>query len=162
MTHNTKPFVNRVRYVPEVASRPERIEKDLANTKILASILEEEAAALRKSISPSDGGSMDAGNDAKLGDVAVGNAHPDNEDDSEPKEDGSQAVERRIEKIIADLREQGLDEKTIEVKKVSHTATHRNDTLMPCVARNFFGFVPCLLARSISHMLLLRCCYRSF
>lgn len=44
------------------------------------------------------------------------------DDDTEPKERGSDAVERRIEKCMADLRDQGLvdvnDEKVYEAKKV--------------------------------------------
>jgi hypothetical protein len=48
VTHNTKPFVNKIQYAPEVASKPERLEKDLANTKTLAALLGEEAAILRK------------------------------------------------------------------------------------------------------------------
>ncbi|KAI6035578.1 hypothetical protein F5J12DRAFT_794440 [Pisolithus orientalis] len=118
VTHNTKPFVNRVRYVPEVAGKPDRIEKDLANAKVLASILEDEAAALRKSSPSSAGGDgMDTNGDGVSEQVPIGDAHAGNEDDPEPKEGGSQAVERRIEKILADLREQGVDEKTIEAKK---------------------------------------------
>ncbi|KAG6336336.1 hypothetical protein ID866_2761 [Astraeus odoratus] len=118
VTHNIKPFVNRVRYVPEVANRPDRVEKDLANAKLLASILEEEAAALRKySPSSAGGDSMDTNGDAKLADGTIGDAHAGNEEDPEPKEVGSQAVERRIEKILTDLREEGVDEKTIEAKR---------------------------------------------
>ena len=44
VVYNLRPFVNRVRYTPEVASKPDRMEKDLANAKILAGLLEEEAA----------------------------------------------------------------------------------------------------------------------
>ncbi|KAI6105381.1 hypothetical protein F5141DRAFT_1123261 [Pisolithus sp. B1] len=118
VTHNTKPFVNRVRYVPEVASKPDRIEKDLANAKVLASILEDEAAALRKSLPPSAGGDgMDTNGDGVSEQVPIGDTHAGNEDDPEPKEGGSQAVERRIEKILTELHEQGVDEKTIEAKR---------------------------------------------
>ena len=45
--HNLRPFVNRIRYTPEIASKPHRLEKDLANAKILAGLLEDEAVALR-------------------------------------------------------------------------------------------------------------------
>ena len=33
VTHALRPFVNRARYTPEVASRPDRLLKDLANAK---------------------------------------------------------------------------------------------------------------------------------
>ncbi|KAI6122847.1 hypothetical protein EDD17DRAFT_1802943, partial [Pisolithus thermaeus] len=118
VTHNTKPFVNRVRYVPEVASKPDRIEKDLANAKVLASILEDEASALRKSLPPSAGGDgMDTNGDGVSEQVTIGDTHAGNEDDPEPNEGGSQAVERRIEKILTELHEQGVDEKTIEARR---------------------------------------------
>ena len=46
----------------------------------------------------------------------------DAEDDPEPREMGSEAVERRIEKVMADLQEQGAvdtsDEKALEAKRV--------------------------------------------
>ncbi|KAG6855900.1 hypothetical protein C0991_004957, partial [Blastosporella zonata] len=48
VTHNQRAFVNRVRYAPEVASKPERIRKDLATAKELAGVLEHQAAALRQ------------------------------------------------------------------------------------------------------------------
>lgn len=118
MTHNTKPFVNRIRYVPEVASRPDRIEKDLANAKILASMLEEEAAFLRTFSPSASADSMDTNGDAQPGEMTTGGTHQCNEDSPQPKEVGSQAVERRIEKILADLREQGVEEKSMEAKRV--------------------------------------------
>lgn len=117
VAHTVKPFVNRIRYVPEVASKPDRIEKDLANAKLLASILEEEAAALRH-FNPAGHESSATNGDAKPVDAVMSDAHADHEDDSEPKESGSEAIERRIEKIMADLRDQGVvDEKVVEAKK---------------------------------------------
>lgn len=119
VTHNLKPFVNRIRYTPEVASRPERLEKDLANARKLASILEEESARLRAarvdSMVPAKDASME-------GDEQV-NRELDAEDDDEPepKESGSEAVERRIGKVMCDLQDQGLvnpnDEQVFEAKK---------------------------------------------
>jgi len=47
VTHSTRPFRSRARRTPESASEPERIEKDLANVKMLAAILEEEAYHLQ-------------------------------------------------------------------------------------------------------------------
>lgn len=111
--------MNRIRYVPEVASKPDRIEKDLANAKLLASILEEEAMAIRQ-FNPSGHESSATNGDTKPVDTVMSDAHADREDDAEPKESGSDAIERRIEKIMADLREQGVvvDEKVMEAKKV--------------------------------------------
>jgi len=52
-------------------------------------------------------------------DAVMSDAHAGHEDDPEPKESGSEAIERRIEKIMSDLREQGVvDEKVMEAKKV--------------------------------------------
>lgn len=123
MSHNTKPFVNRVRYVPEVASRPDRIEKDLANVKILASILEEECSTLFKSSSSSAGGnSMEMNGDTRPEDVGM---QTDSEDDPMPRETGSEAVERRVEKLFGELHEQGVDEKVLEAKKVSRAYVYQ-------------------------------------
>lgn len=124
VTHNTRPFTTKIRFAPEVASRPERLEKDLENAKILASTLEEQAATLR------------AFNPAPSSEKANGDAHASSEsnsdatmnspedDDPEPKERGVDAVERRIEKVMADMKDQGLidvnDEKAYHAKKVGH------------------------------------------
>ncbi|KAJ6543854.1 hypothetical protein B0H19DRAFT_1168666 [Mycena capillaripes] len=118
ITHNVKPFTNRIRYAPEVSSRPDRLEKDLANAKALAAKLENEAAELRKlkiprKTAPSEGaaGGLEA-------DVAM--SEPE-EEEPEPRERGCDAVERRIEKVMADLRQQELvdvnDDKAYECKK---------------------------------------------
>ncbi|KIY45137.1 hypothetical protein FISHEDRAFT_67104 [Fistulina hepatica ATCC 64428] len=48
VNHNTRPFVNKVKYTPEVASKPDRLTKDLRGARTLASILEAQAAELRK------------------------------------------------------------------------------------------------------------------
>ncbi|KAJ3975939.1 hypothetical protein EV361DRAFT_886072 [Lentinula raphanica] len=120
VSHTTKPFVNKIRYTPDVASRPERMEKDLANAKILAGILEEEAAALRKYRPSKDRPqSKLEGTD----DVPMEESSADlEEEDEEPPERGSDAVERRIEKIMADLRDQGLvdagNEEAYENKRI--------------------------------------------
>ncbi|KAF9246862.1 hypothetical protein BU15DRAFT_69722 [Melanogaster broomeanus] len=118
VSHNLKPFINRVRYVPEVASKPDRIEKDLANVKVLAAILEEDYRMLRQSSVSSVGGDgMGVNGSAKLEDDAMG-GETGNEHESEPKEAGSEAVERRIEKIMGELREQGaVDARTFEARK---------------------------------------------
>ncbi|KAK7061319.1 hypothetical protein R3P38DRAFT_2828809 [Favolaschia claudopus] len=98
VTHNVKPFTNRMRYAPEVASRPDRMEKDLVNVKALAAKLEVEAAD-----APADG------------EDAPWTRLPEEEleEDPEPREVG---------KSMADLRAQDLvdinNEKAYEVKKV--------------------------------------------
>ncbi|KAJ6567356.1 hypothetical protein DFH09DRAFT_1034534 [Mycena vulgaris] len=119
ITHNVKPFTNRIRYAPEVASRPDRMEKDLANAKALAAKLEGEAAELRKlKVAPKP---VDGAAASSEGDVVMEAA--EEEDEPEPRERGCDAVERRIEKVMADLRQQGLvdvnDDKAYEVKKTT-------------------------------------------
>ncbi|EAU80560.1 hypothetical protein CC1G_09957 [Coprinopsis cinerea okayama7 len=122
VTHNLKPFVNRIRYTPEVASRPERLEKDLANAKKLASILEEEAAKLRAATVSTKTANGEAQQDQQ-GDQPMSSAveGEGEEEDPEPKESGGEAVERRIEKVMAELRDRGLvdanDEQAYEAKK---------------------------------------------
>lgn len=126
VTHNLKPFVNRIRYTPEVASRPERLEKDLVNAKKLASILEEETAKLRAAtVAPvasikTENGDAPTESEQKPQEDVIMSAGED--DDPEPKESGSEAVERRIEKVMAELRDQGLvnmnDEAAYDGKKV--------------------------------------------
>ena len=116
--------MNRIRYAPEVASRPDRLAKDLANAKTLATLLEDEAAKLRSVKLPLPQPASTNGDDAgvKKEDSDATMAAPDEEEESEPRERGSDAVERRIEKVMADLREQGVidenDEKAYEEKKV--------------------------------------------
>ncbi|KAL0565582.1 hypothetical protein V5O48_016438, partial [Marasmius crinis-equi] len=119
VTHNTKPFVNKIRFAPEVASRPERMEKDLVNAKTLAGLLEEEAVQLRKAKMSELELAKAEGDEAPMEDVNAENTEQDEED---PPERGSEAVERRIEKVMAELRDQGVvdldDETAYENKKV--------------------------------------------
>ncbi|RPD66715.1 hypothetical protein L226DRAFT_529121 [Lentinus tigrinus ALCF2SS1-7] len=128
VAHITKPFVTRVRHTPEVASKPDRLVKDLENAKKLAAILEEEYMNLRKAKideKPQNGNASDTANgeqtDALNEDSAMRDATAEAEDDPEPREMGSEAVERRIEKVMADLQEQGAvdtsDEKALEAKR---------------------------------------------
>lgn len=130
--HNLRPFVNRVRYTPDVASKPSRLEKDLANAKILATLLEDEAAVLRKAKvqSVADSNPTVEGADGENAKAEVtedvtmadGPAVEEEEEEDEPKERGSDAVERRIEKVMSEMRDQGLvdvnDEKAFQAKKV--------------------------------------------
>ncbi|KAI0751499.1 hypothetical protein C8Q80DRAFT_579948 [Daedaleopsis nitida] len=128
VAHITKPFVTRVRHTPEVASKPDRLEKDLENAKKLAAILEEEYMNLRKfkiPEKPQNGDAPTDGNGDQTGapneDSAMRDATAEAEDDPEPREMGSEAVERHIEKVMADLQEQGAvdtsDEKALEAKR---------------------------------------------
>jgi hypothetical protein len=118
--------VNRIRYAPEVASRPDRLAKDLANAKVLATLLEDEAAKLRSVKLPLAPPAVTNGDDAGVkkeeNSDAIMGAPDDEDEEPEPKERGSDVVERRIEKIMADLREQGVinvnDERAYEEKKV--------------------------------------------
>ncbi|KAI0677002.1 hypothetical protein C8Q78DRAFT_960315 [Trametes maxima] len=128
VAHITKPFVTRVRYTPEVASKPDRIAKDLENAKKLAALMEEEYMRLRKAKvdeKPKQDGEPSANGDdvkseAPNEDATMRDASADPED-PEPREMGSEAVERRIEKVLADLQEQGAvdtsDEKALEAKR---------------------------------------------
>jgi len=110
-----------------VASRPERLEKDLENVKVLASLLEEQASQLRAYKPPTPTADK-ANGEVQQHDASESNgdakmASPMEEDDTEPSERGSDAVERRIEKVMVDLKEQGLvdldDEKAVHATKVA-------------------------------------------
>ncbi|KAH8829755.1 hypothetical protein DL96DRAFT_1590281 [Flagelloscypha sp. PMI_526] len=129
---NNRPFTSRIRFAPEVASRPSRIEKDLESAKALSQLLFEEAAVLRKrkfrraepplpqmledDAMKEDGlGRDDAANAAAAApvpaepllseDIAV----DDEEDDSEPepREDPVGAIERRLEAVLERLEADG-------------------------------------------------------
>ncbi|KAI0771991.1 hypothetical protein BD413DRAFT_604124 [Trametes elegans] len=128
VAHITKPFITRVRFTPEVASKPDRLAKDLENAKKLAAILEDEYMKLRKAKvdeKPQNGDEASASaNGAKVEapneDTTMADATADSED-PDPREMGSEAVERRVEKVLADLQEQGAvdtsDEKALEAKR---------------------------------------------
>lgn len=131
-----RPFINRVRYAPEVASKPDRLQKDLANAKTLVTMLEEEAAVLRQTKATkkeykNTSTESESGKTEEQPDVLMNSDGPDDsEDDPEPREKGSEAVERRIDKVMADLRDQGLvdinDEKAYDTMKVSFFPTLSN------------------------------------
>ena len=124
VTHNTRPFTTKIRFAPEVASRPERLEKDLKNAKVLASTLEEQAATLRV-FKPPAASSEKANGDAQVSSESNGDStmNPPEDDEPDPKARGVDAVERRIEKVMVDMRDQALidinDEKAYHAKKVS-------------------------------------------
>lgn len=91
----------------------------------MAAILEEEFETLRKlkiEQKKEANGDTSANGGAVLSDAVMADATGAEEEDPEPRERGSEAVERRIEKVMADIRDQGLvdaaDEKALEAKKV--------------------------------------------
>ena len=164
--------MTRVRYTPEVASKPDRMAKDLENAKKLAAIMEEEYMRLVRAKldekPPKEGEpSNSAGGDkleASNEDTTMRDSTADSED-PEPREMGSEAVERRIEKVLADLQEQGLvdtsDEKALEAKRVCpyHRATELGSRLS-ILDGDSVGLVSGLSSSCLQHMLLLRSCYR--
>ena len=128
LSHNLKPFTSRIRYAPEVASRPDRLTKDLASAKTLASLLEDEYDRIRRPPPrdyplPQDG-SLDPS--TQLGStedmLMVDSSLDQDPDEDAPKSRGSEAVERRIEKLISELKESGaadvMSEREFEAKKV--------------------------------------------
>ena len=128
LSHNLKPFTNRIRFAPEVASRPDRLTKDLENAKILASLLEDEYDRIRRPPSrddppPQDGALDPSAQSGPAEDTLMtdGSLDQDSEEDA-PKSRGSEAVERRIEKVISDLKESGavdvMNEREFEARKV--------------------------------------------
>jgi len=200
VAHNIRPFVNKIRYAPEVASRPDRLAKDLQNAKLLATILEDQAVELRAfkppvtlpsvpAASSDQDGTGGAGEESaassngntKAEDQDTEMAAPDHEgggvnvEEEELKERGSDAVERRIEKVMSDLVDQGLvdvnDEGAFKEKKVGSVKWFLPDVTY-CSILFAFRFskkpgcsisrhVPCVFASRVPHMLLLRYRYRS-
>lgn len=122
---------------------PNRLRKDLDNAKRLASILEEEAANLRKfkpakqPVKPAasaadgeesktaEGKSEEDGNGipAEAETEKVVEEETIDDEEPEPAEKGSDALERRVEKVVAELVEQNIidasDEKALESKRAS-------------------------------------------
>lgn len=122
MSHITRPFTNRVRYAPEVASKPDRLEKDLANVIALANLLEEEAAQLRQlKVNKATTKPMDESTSTDEVKAEPEDTTPE-DDEEEPMEKSSDAIERRVERIMSDMREQGIldieDEAAVAAKKV--------------------------------------------
>lgn len=186
VTHNTKPFVNRVRYAPEVASRPDRLQKDLESAKALAAVLEDEAAKLRqfkpeKPRKPEGEADGDVEVKEEDGDAAM--AEVEAIEEEEPAERGSDAVERKVAKLMDEFVQQGLlepaDQKAYVAKKVSivcprsshyhylfriipfHDLFERTKPIACCLTTVFatdgscIGPVPRLPSCCVPHMLLL-------
>jgi hypothetical protein len=130
VTHNTRPFVTRIRFAPSIAGSPERIAKDLASAKRLATKLEADAAefsSFKEPPKPTNGKSK-AKTDAKEEETESGEQPaPEIEvdADTEPKEKGSEAVERRLQRLYFELEASADDEKDLQVKKVRTLAMIR-------------------------------------
>ena len=98
--------------------------KDLANAKRLASLLEDEAIRLAATKTPPVGAPLKQLTEGENGDAAADTTMNQPEEESEPlpKERGSDAVERRIQTVMNELKEQGVvdpnDEKAFEAKLV--------------------------------------------
>lgn len=128
VAHITKPFTGKVRYAPEVASKPDRLVKDLVSAKALALSLEAQADTLRRmkfeprpETSEASGEANDTTEQQDVPMTMTTATAETIEEDPEPRERGSDAVEQRIEKVMADLREQNAldfsDEKAVEARR---------------------------------------------
>lgn len=106
LSHTLKPFTNRIRYAPEVVDMPDRLAKDLASAKTLASLLEDEYDRIRRpplrEEAPSQKDSSDpAVQSAPTDDtLMVTNNLDQGLDEDAPKSRGNEAVERHIEELI--------------------------------------------------------------
>lgn len=128
LNHNLKPFTNRIRCAPEIASRPDLIAKDLVNAKTLAPLLEDEYDRIRRPPPSQDdlsqGNILDpAAQSLPTGDTHMADSLPEQDPDEDaPKSRGSEAVERRIEQVISELKDSGavdvMTEREFEAKKV--------------------------------------------
>lgn len=153
------------------------MEKDLANVKALAMILENEYNQLRTAKIPPAGAAIvpppseNAAENAEKteptdGDVKMEEEQQqpsEEEPEPEPRESGSTAVERRVERLLSDFRESGAldgdNEKALEAKKVRTPSRQLFAWVLTTHCRAdcaILGFVPCLPPSCLSHMLLLR------
>lgn len=125
LTHSMRPFVNKVRMAPEVASKPDRIAKDLTNARRLVGLLEEEYERVRTFkpssvvFPPVSAGTEDEPRN-ETRDISMLEAPGADEDDEEPNEKGSVAIERRLLKLASDYPEPSSEGETraLENKKV--------------------------------------------
>lgn len=121
LNHNTQPFTGKVRTTPEVASRPDRIAKDLAQARRLTAVLEDEYERVRTfkpEPSPAHPDRAEGGDAPPPEDVLMRDAVSEDEPTTEK---GSDALERRIAHIVSQLPEPTNDAEAeaLEVKKVS-------------------------------------------
>lgn len=146
VSHNSRPFSSKIRYAPEIASSPSRIAKDLEQAKRLASILEIEYERIRlykpepsltngNSNKEQNGETSTDGNEHPIEDVLMRDALADEE---EPREAGSEAVERRIAKLVTELPEASseVEASALEEKKVSSRLLLRSSLLSVLVIEN--------------------------
>ncbi|KAF8583949.1 hypothetical protein K439DRAFT_1347268 [Ramaria rubella] len=123
VNHLARPYYARLRQAPEVASSPQRVEKDLQQIKQLALLLEDEYTTLRRmktgAPEPKIEDSKSHGKDGEQADVPMTEnndlttngtiKHESVDSDNEVEqfsERGSEIVERRIEKLVAELQTQ--------------------------------------------------------
>ncbi|CAE6395431.1 unnamed protein product [Rhizoctonia solani] len=85
-TRIVRPFTGRARITPSAACHPQRLTKDLARAKQLAHIYEEESRALNRVQDVSETANGEAEDESSLG-------------------SGCEHVERRFEKLVAELEE---------------------------------------------------------
>jgi hypothetical protein len=116
--HNKQPFKNRVRYAPEVASRPDIVEKDLDRARTLLVRLEAEYHALRKIriLSRDEVAALPEG--PLQEDIVTSVDGEEDRDDPEPPKSPLFAIEQRIEKVYAETPKDGLDEDDLRILKV--------------------------------------------
>ncbi|KAI0269296.1 hypothetical protein BC834DRAFT_951531 [Gloeopeniophorella convolvens] len=114
--HNKQPFKNRVRYAPEVASRPDILEKDLDRARTLLSHLEAEYHALRRIriLSRDEVAALPEG---PLQEDTVSFAEGEDHGDPEPSKSVLSAVEERAERVFAELPQDGLDDDDLKIRK---------------------------------------------
>lgn len=117
--HNKQPFKNRIRYAPEVASRPDILEKDLERARVLLVRLEAENYALRRiRILPRE--EVAALPEGPLQEDIVTLAEGEEDrDDPETSKNTLSAIEQRIEKVYADAAQDGLDEDDLKIRKIT-------------------------------------------
>jgi hypothetical protein len=123
--HNKQPFKNRVRYAPEVASRPDIVEKDLDRARTLLVRLEAEHYALRKIriLSRDEVAALPAG--PLQEDMVTLAEGEEDRDEPEPCKSVLSAIEQHIEKVYAETPKDGLDEDDLKIRKVRSMRSSR-------------------------------------
>ncbi|KAF8759618.1 hypothetical protein RHS01_01713 [Rhizoctonia solani] len=101
-TRIVRPFTGRARITPSAACHPQRLTKDLARAKQLAHIYEEESRALNRVQDVSETANGEAEDESSLG-------------------SGCEHVERRFEKLVAEMEEKegGSDGPNFAAKSLS-------------------------------------------
>lgn len=156
VTHLIRPYAARLRQAPEVASTPQRVEKDLHQIRQLAAILEDEYAALQRAADGAPEPKMEEkranGREAEQGDVPMADggvsARGSEQPERAPLEKGSDAVERRAEKLVA-----GDAEKKVSCGRAFSSLYF--SVFMCLSVCDCSGFVFGLPPRRVQHVLLL-------